>query len=85
MKNVPNSPGLPYCSLLTREEELSLVRFLKNRSRCMQGISETEASDLVVKILKTRQQVNKTESVLLPHAQDKVSRVEDEGAEESGD
>ena len=48
-----------YCSILTSKEEESLVRYLKNKSRCLQGLNQKETSVLVLNILKTRQAVNK--------------------------
>ena len=48
-----------YCSLLTSPEETSLIRYIKNRSRCLQGMSTKEVEVVVLNILKTREQINK--------------------------
>ena len=48
-----------YSSILTSEEERSLIQHLKNKSRCLQGLNQTEVSDLVIKILKTRKVTNR--------------------------
>ena len=48
-----------YCSLLTKEEEESLVWYMKNRSRCLQGMNQKAVEDVVLKILRTRELVNK--------------------------
>ena len=48
-----------YCSLLTSPEETSLIRYIKNRSRCLQGMSTKEVEVVALDILKTREQINK--------------------------
>ena len=48
-----------YCSLLTSPEETSLIRYIKNRSRCLQGMSTKEVKVVGLNILKTREQINK--------------------------
>ena len=45
--------------MLTTAEEESLVRHVKNRSRCLQGMSQKQVEDVVLSILRTREQVNK--------------------------
>ena len=44
-----------YCSILTSDEEESLVRYIKNRSLCLQGMNATQVEDVILNILKTRQ------------------------------
>ena len=48
-----------YCSILTSDEEESLVRYIKNRSQCLQGMNATKVEDVVLNILKTRRRINK--------------------------
>ena len=44
-----------YCSLLTAAEEEDLVRHLRNRNRCFQGMSKKEVTELIIKILQVRE------------------------------
>ena len=48
-----------YCKLMTKKEEQSLVRYLLNRNRCRQGVSEKEAEGIVLNILHTRKYLNR--------------------------
>ena len=48
-----------YCSLLTAEEETSLVRYIKNRARCLQSMSQTQVEEVVLRVLRTREKINK--------------------------
>ena len=48
-----------YCSLLTSEEENSLVRYIKNRTRCLQGMNGKQVEEVVLRILRTREKINK--------------------------
>ena len=48
-----------YCSILTSDEETVLVRYLKNRVRCLQGLNMKETEALVLNILKVRRDVNR--------------------------
>ena len=48
-----------YCKLMTKKEEQSLVRYLLNRNRCRQGVSEKEAEGIVLNILCTRKYLNR--------------------------
>ena len=48
-----------YCTIFTPEEELSVVRFIKNKNRCLQGINEAEVSKLLLDILRVRDYTNK--------------------------
>ena len=47
-----------YCKMLTEQEEKTLVKYLINRNRCRQGVSEKEAEGIVLNILRTREAVN---------------------------
>ena len=49
-----------YCSILTSEEEESLVRFVKNKNQCLQGINKAELTWFILDVLKIRDHVNKT-------------------------
>ena len=48
-----------YCCILTNEEEESIVRFVKNNSRCLQGINTSELTTLILDIIKIRDYANK--------------------------
>ena len=48
-----------YCSILTSDEELTLVRYLKNRVRCLQALNIQETGKVVINILKVRRDMNK--------------------------
>ena len=43
-----------YCSILTTEEEDSLVLHMRNKNRCFQAINTQEVSDLIMNILEVR-------------------------------
>ena len=47
-----------YCSILTNEEE-SVVRFVKNKNHCRQGINKKELTNLILDIVKIRDYANK--------------------------
>ena len=48
-----------YCSILTNEEEESVVRLVKNKNRCLQGINKKELTNLILDIVKIRDYANK--------------------------
>ena len=48
-----------YCTILTEKEESSLVRYLKNRNRCLQSLTEKEVEQVVLRMLQYRKMVNK--------------------------
>ena len=48
-----------YCSILTNEERKPIVRFVKNKNRCLQGIDKRELTTLILDIIKTRDYANK--------------------------
>ena len=43
-----------YCSVLTSKEEESLVRHVKNKNRCYQGMNRKDITDTVIDILELR-------------------------------
>ena len=43
-----------YRSILTNEEEESVVMFVKNKNRCIQGINKKELTNLILDIAKIR-------------------------------
>ena len=45
--------------MLTEKEEKSFVKYLLNRNRCRQGVTEKEGEGIVLNILCTREAVNK--------------------------
>ena len=47
-----------YAKILTATEETSLVKYLINRNRACQGLSESEVKGVVLNILRTRKQLN---------------------------
>ena len=48
-----------YCCILTHLEEESVVRFVKNKNRCLQGINKKQLTNLILDILKIRDYANK--------------------------
>lgn len=44
-----------YCSILTNDEEVQVVRHIKNRNRCLQGLNRAEITTLIIHVLKVRQ------------------------------
>ena len=56
---VKNKNERSYCKILTEQEEESLVRFIKNRNRCLQSLSEKEVEKYALAILKVRILQNK--------------------------
>ena len=48
-----------YCSILTNEEEESIVIFVKNKNHCLQGINKSELTTLIPDIIKIRDYANK--------------------------
>ena len=49
----------PYLRILTIEEEGKFVKYLKNKNRCAQGLTQAEANEIVLNILKARQDLNR--------------------------
>ena len=48
-----------YCSILTVEEENSLVSYIKNKNRALQGINRSDVTKLIMNVLKIRSYTNK--------------------------
>ena len=48
-----------YSCILTHLEEESVVRFVKNKNRCLQGINKKQLTNLILDILKIRDYANK--------------------------
>lgn len=48
-----------YCSILTNEEENSIVRFLKNKNRCFQGLNKAKTTAVILDALRLRSYYNK--------------------------
>ena len=48
-----------YCKILTREEERSIVRYVKNKNRCLQGINKKDLTLQILDVLKIRDYCNK--------------------------
>ena len=49
-----------YCSVLTLAEEEILVEYIKNKNRAYQGINKATLTEIIIKILKIRDHLNKT-------------------------
>ena len=48
-----------YCTILTSEEENTIVKFVKNRNRCMQALNKKEVEKLILDALRIRDYSNK--------------------------
>ena len=48
-----------YCTIFTPEEEESVVRFIKNKNRSLQGINKSELTKLLLDILRIKDYMNK--------------------------
>ena len=48
-----------YCTIFTAEEELSVVKFLKNKNRACQGLNKAKLTKLFLDILKIRNHMNR--------------------------
>ena len=59
-KKVTTGKEKEYCTILTTEEEESLVSFVKNKNRCLQGINKADLTALILDVLRIRDHVNKT-------------------------
>ena len=53
--NVQHGKEKEYCSVLTTDEELQLVKHVKNCNRTLQGIGRAELTKLIIHVLKVRQ------------------------------
>ena len=56
---IVNGNERQYCSILTEDEELSIVTFIKNKNRAMQGLNRAELTKLIMDILRVRSFANK--------------------------
>ena len=69
-----------YCSILTNEEEISVVRFLKNKNCCFQGLNKLKTTKMILNILGLRQHYNQKYKgergfvKLSKHAKDALAR-----------
>ena len=41
-----------YCTILTSDEERSIVQFVKNKNRCMQAVNKKELEKLILDVLR---------------------------------
>lgn len=48
-----------YCSILTADEEETLVTYAKNKNRCYQGINKMQLTNLIIDVLRIRDHTNK--------------------------
>ena len=48
-----------YCSILTNDEEISIVRFLKNKNRCFQGLNKKKTEEIILNVLRLRDHYNR--------------------------
>ena len=48
-----------YCSILTADEEETLVTYAKNKNRCYQGINKMQLTNLIIDVLRIREHTNK--------------------------
>ncbi|XP_065640013.1 uncharacterized protein LOC136072675 [Hydra vulgaris] len=47
-----------YCTILTDDEEASIVRFIKNKNRCLQAINKQDITKLIINVLRVRDYTN---------------------------
>ena len=48
-----------YLRILTDDEVAKFVSYLKNKNRCAQGLTQTEANEIVLNILKAKKDLNR--------------------------
>jgi hypothetical protein len=48
-----------YCTILTQEEEHSIVEFVKTKNRCMQALKKSDVEKLILDTLRIRDYTNK--------------------------
>ena len=51
---VKNGRERDYCAILSETEERSIVSFIKNKNRCMQGMNKKEVEKLILDVLRIR-------------------------------
>lgn len=56
---IKNGEEKGYCQILTPNEEETLYKYIRNKSRCLQGLNKKEVAKLVLNILHTRKVLNK--------------------------
>ena len=56
---VSNGRERQYCSILTEDEEMSIVAYIKNKNRALQGVGRPELTKLIMDVLKIRSYANK--------------------------
>ena len=49
---IVNGREKSYCTILTNFEEQSIVNFVKNKNRCMLGLSKKELEKLILDVLR---------------------------------
>lgn len=57
---IVNGSEKQYCSILTVKEEESIVTFVKNKNRSLQGINKADVTQLIINVLKIRDHWNKS-------------------------
>jgi hypothetical protein len=53
-----NGKERDYCTILTNDEEASIVRFIKNKNRCLQAINKQDITKLIINVLRVRDYTN---------------------------
>ena len=48
-----------YCSILTEDDENSIVSDIKNKNRALQGVNRSDVTKLIMDVLKIRSYANK--------------------------
>ena len=46
-----NGRAKQYCSILTEDEEMSIVAYIKNKNRALQGVGRPELTKLIMDVL----------------------------------
>ncbi|XP_047135496.1 uncharacterized protein LOC124812660 [Hydra vulgaris] len=55
---VINGKERDYCTILTDDEEASIVRFIKNKNRCLQATNKQDITKLIINVLRVRDYTN---------------------------
>ncbi|XP_065679117.1 uncharacterized protein LOC136093875 [Hydra vulgaris] len=55
---VINGKERDYCTILTDDEEASIVRFIKNKNRCLQAINKQDITKIIINVLRVRDYTN---------------------------
>ena len=56
---IVNGREREYCSILTEDEEQSIVAYVKNKNRALQGVNHFVLTKLIIDVLKIRSYANK--------------------------